>query len=208
MFLYAFCIPESEETAVISEPPDEEEQELDLKGFFSRSPLLKDSDYSLEILERIRLLRTSSVSPRDRRLGSILTHCLPRGVVTFGAYDDETVNNHWAEDMKLVEQMGIVEKVNEKEYRILQDVRPGLPNLVKSQKNMLTRLFRLFGTEAFSKEMLVATLEYSKPHACAILHQFTLIRIMEKKPETRDGSPVYQLLVNPDDHPECFNGAA
>jgi len=207
-FLYAFCIPESEEAAVISEPPDEEEQELDLKGFFSQSPLLKDSDYSLEILERIRLLRTSNVSPRDRRIGSILTHCLPKGVVTFGAYDDETVNSRWAEDMKLVEQMGIVEKVNEKEYRILREVKPGLPSLMVRQKNVLTKIFQLFGTEVFSKEMVVATLDYSRPHASAILHQFTLIRILEKKPEKQDGSPVYQLLVNPDDHPECFNGAA
>jgi len=77
-----------------------------------------------------------------------------------------------------------------------------------SQKNLVTKFFRLFGTEEFSKEMVVATLDYSKPHASAILHQFTLIRILEKKPEKQDGSPVYQLLVNPDDHPECFNGAA
>ena len=207
-FLYAFCIPESEEIAVVSEPPDEEEQELDLKGFFSQSPRLRDSDYSPAILERIRQLRTSNVSPRDRRIGSILTHCLPRGAVTFGAYDDETVNSHWAEDMKLVEQMGIVEKVSDTEYRILREVKPGLPNLMLSQKNLVTKFFRLFGTEEFSKEMVVATLDYSKPHASAILHQFTLIRILEKKPEKQDGSPVYQLLVNPEDHPECFNGAA
>ena len=54
--------------------------------------------------------------------------------------------------------------------------------------------------------MIVATLNYSVSYTYASLHKLTLLRILEQR--TTEGVSQYQLMVNPEDHPECFEIAA
>ena len=62
-----------------------------------------------------------------------------------------------------------------------------------------------FGNGTFSQEMVIATLDYARSHVSAILHQFTLIRILDCR---KEDVYRYQFLVNPEDHPECFEDVA
>ena len=41
-----------------------------------------------------------------------------------------------------------------------------------------------------------------------MLHQFTLIRVLDCRKDEEKGVFVYQLKVNPEEHPECFVKAA
>ncbi len=50
--------------------------------------------------------------------------------------------------------------------------------------------------------MFIATLNYSVSYTYASLHKLTLLRILDQR-STEEGSQ-YQLLVNPEDHPERF----
>ena len=181
---------------------------LDSAEFFREIPHnLTEADYSPEILELIQELKNSPSSQRDKRIGDFLLQCLPIGVVTEAIYAAHQYSSVWEEDMHLVEQMGIVERIDKTSYRILRELRPGLPRLNPSQKTQLTKMFAEFGSGSFSCEMVTATLDYSKAYICAILHQFTLIRVL-KRTKTMAGIYIYQLCVNPDEHPECFVKAA
>ena len=219
-YIYGFIIPEATETEmpvelekpVVTEIPDkydDDEPELDLDGFFNQSPLpIKSADYAPEILESIRELSESERSARDRRIGSLLEKNLSSGLVTSGLYDEKLRAKIWPTDMQLAEQMGIVDRITDDSYRIRKTVRPGLPHLDGSQKAMMTKMFKEFGDGTFSREMVTASLDYSKAHACAMLHQFTLIRILDCRKDEEKGVFVYQLRVNPEEHPECFVKAA
>ena len=49
--------------------------------------------------------------------------------------------------------------------------------------------------------MVIASLDYTAPHASATLHQLTLLRILDCR---KEDVLWYQFLVNPVEHPECF----
>ena len=66
-------------------------------------------------------------------------------------------------------------------------------------------MYDSFGEDAFSLEMVVATLDYSSSTASAYLHQFTLLRILDCRKEDVN---MYQFLVNPKEHPEVFEDVA
>ena len=68
------------------------------------------------------------------------------------------------------------------------------------------RIYETFGDQEFSPEMFIATLNYSPSYSYVSLHRLTLLRILDQRC-TEDGNQ-YQLLVNPEDHPECFDSAA
>ena len=74
------------------------------------------------------------------------------------------------------------------------------------QRKAITAIYEAFGYDTFSSEMFVATLNYSVSYTYASLHKLTLLRILEQK--ITDEGCQYQLLVNPEDHPECFIEAA
>ena len=218
-YIYGFLIPDAVEEAqpelekpVVSTKIDtyeEDEPELDLDGFFDQSPLpIKAADYAPEVLDSIRELSGSERSARDRRIGVLLEQNLSRGMVTRDLYDERARMTLWPSDMQLAEQMGIADRVNDDTYRIRQALRPGLPRLDSSQKAMMTKMFKEFGDGVFSREMVTASLDYSKAHACAMLHQFTLIRVLECRRDEEKGVFVYQIKVNPEEHPECFEKAA
>ena len=169
------------------------------------SPKRTRDDYAPEILEKISSLARSTKSTKDKRLAAMLTSCLEKGEVTLQDYADIGEESKLYTDMLFALQLGIVEKENARCYRILTEVKDGPPALSKSQKRIITEMYESFGDELFSSEMVVATLDYSGAHTSAVLHQFTLMKILD----CREGDVYqYQFLINPQDHPECFEKAA
>jgi hypothetical protein len=55
--------------------------------------------------------------------------------------------------------------------------------------------------------MVVATLDYAHSHVSAVLHQFTLIRILNCSNDANN-KYFYQFRVNPKENPECFADVA
>ena len=151
-------------------------------------------------------LAASTLSAKDRRIAAILRKCMSRGEVTVNEYRERGEITKWNDDMKLAEQLGLVEKITAERYRILTELKPGRNRMTRHQKKFITELYESFGTESFSREMLTATLDYSGTNVSAYLHKFTLLRILDCQ---KDGLLyLYQLRVNPEDHPECFDIAA
>ncbi len=167
-------------------------------------PLTED-DYSPELLNMIKGLYGSTSSLKDKRMGSILLACLPKGLVTAEDYKAAGQEARLATDMLLAQQMGLVAKIDSGVYRIERAIKSGPPSLRESQKEAITEIYKAFGDGSFSRDMIVATLDYSNPQASATLHELTLLRILDCRKE--DGL-LYQLLVNPKEHPECFVAAS
>lgn len=180
---------------------------------FSENPILSTPpqrpkiEYSPAFMEKLKQLGASTRSSKDRRIASMLTEFLSIGMITFQDYKNAQYESSWQKDMSLAEQMGLVKKQNPGCYSIMRDIRPGPPELKPAQKEVVTAIYNTFGDEVFSSEMVIATLDYSKAHACAILHQFTLLKILDCNTKSPDKF-MYQFRVNPRENPECFTGAA
>ena len=153
--------------------------------------------YSSEIIEKINEMRVSISSVKDRRIGKALNNHLSDGVVRKSDYDEKK----WTGDMCLAEQMGLVEKIDENTFRILPEIKSLPDTLFPRQKRALTVMYESFGGEAFTGEMFMATLDYSHSHACAVLHELTLIRVIDCWKEDVNQ---YRLTVNPEQNPEFF----
>ncbi|MBP3210638.1 MAG: Fic family protein [Oscillospiraceae bacterium] len=172
---------------------------------FCIDPVMEEASVSGEVADMIKSLAASTSSHRDRRIGSILSSCLRKGCVSFSDYKDAGEMTKWISDMTLASQMGLVERVSNSEYRILDSINPQFSLLRKSQRETATAMYESFGDESFTLEMVVATLDYSSTHASAYLHQFTLLKILDCR---KDDVNTYQFLVNPEEHPECFVSVA
>ena len=153
--------------------------------------------YSPAVIELIDEMTASISSAKDRRIGEALKNHLSDGIVPKADYDEKK----WASDMCLAEQIGLVEKSDEDAYRILPEIKPLPDSLFPRQKRALTAVYESFGDEAFTGEMFMATLDYSHSHACAILHELTLIRVIDCWKEDVNQ---YRLTVNPEQNPEYF----
>ena len=152
----------------------------------------------------IRTLSESSTSPRDRRLANVLTYCLDEGVIRQSNYERwGFTQSMWTSDMKLARQLGLAYKVSTGVYGMNKRLKP---ELQPHQKKTVSAIYETFGDQEFSSEMFIATLNYSLSHTYASLHKLTLLRILDQR-STDEGNR-YQLLVSPEDHPECFELAA
>lgn len=76
-----------------------------------------------------------------------------------------------------------------------------------NQKEIASAMYQSFGDEIFSSEMVVATLDYAHSHVSAVLHQFTLMRILNCS-SNAENKYSYQFCVNPRENPECFADVA
>lgn len=162
-------------------------------------------EYSHDLIATIQALVHSTSSPKDRRIGEVLTKCLSEGIVRRSVYDTFGKPERWSYDMGLASRMGLVEKEDNQTYRILPELKSGPGELLPAQRKMATTLYQSFGEEFFSLEMVIATLDYSSAHLCAELHQFTLLKVLQC---SKDKDNAYQFIVNPRENPECFVGAA
>lgn len=96
--------------------------------------------YSPEVHDLIHQLQSSLRSTKDRRLGDILTECLPRGVVTEADYIRRGDKTKWIPDMKFAVLLGVVEQISRDTYRILPRLTNARSALVYTQKSTLSRL--------------------------------------------------------------------
>ena len=82
---------------------------------------------------------------------------------------------------------------------VLSDLKP-------HEKKTIAAIYDAFGDQSFSTEMFIASVNYSAAYCHASLKNLTMLRILERK-NTEDGSR-YQLLINPEQYPECFELSA
>lgn len=166
-----------------------------------------ESRYSADVIDMVRSLMTSEHAPKDRRIGSVIYSCMPKGEVTTDDYDRIGAEGRMYGDMKFAEQLGLVKRIGPGQYAIMRDRSEHRPMLENAMKTTLTMMYDIFGDDAFSAEMVFAKLDYSESHMSATLHQLTWLNILEcSKGEGKRLS--YQFLVNPTDHPEYFEEAA
>lgn len=161
-------------------------------------------EYQPEVLERISEL-TRSNSQKDRRIGSLLQQCMKKCQITMDDYAAIGEAAKWPTDMQLASQMGLVERITPQRYTILRELNTGPFCLSKRQSRIITEMYESFGDEVFSSEMVVATLDYSRTHVSAYLHQFALLRILDCR---KEDVYLYQFLITPEEHPECFESVA
>ncbi len=162
-----------------------------------------EEEYSEAFMDRLQELSDSIRSSKDMRVAAMLRDCLSKGVITFQDYKDAGFSNSWHKDMLLATQMGLVEKISHGRYQIMRDVKPGPAPLSDNQKEIISAMYQNFGAETFSSEMVVATLDYAHSHVSAVLHQFTLMKILTCSNDSNN-KYFYQFLVNPQENPECF----
>lgn len=194
--LYVDVELESEEHPVAS--PQVQGGEANMEGE------LNNDLYAAEVHQLIQTLSESSTSPRDRRLANVLNCCLDEGVILQSNYEKwGFTQSMWTSDMKLARQLGLAYKISTDVYGLNKRLKP---ELQPHQKKTVSAIYETFGDQEFSSEMFIATLNYSLSHTYASLHKLTLLRILDQR-STDEGNR-YQLLVSPEDHPECFEPAA
>ena len=160
--------------------------------------------YSEEIYNLLDRLEASENSNKDRRLAGAIRQCLNKAIILESDYEKwGYTHNMWLYDTTLAKQLGLVRMLGPDAYAINKKLRP---ELEPKQKKTISAIYETFGDKEFSSEMFIATLNYSPSYTYAYLHKLTLLRILGQR-STEDGSQ-YQLLVNPEDHPECFETAA
>ena len=144
---------------------------------------------------------------RDRRIGMMLLKYLKKGRITIRDYEQTGETSKWGEDMRLAEQLGLVERITKDHCLILRDARPCFDMLNSNQRMRVRQMYETFGDELFSHEMLVTTLDYKGSTASACLHQFTLLRILDcRKGDMKMN--LYKFRINPNEHPEFFGDVA
>ncbi|HRR77225.1 MAG TPA: Fic family protein [Ruminococcus sp.] len=163
--------------------------------------------YSDAIMNLIAELENSGSSQKDRRIARIIRKCLAKGNVTKDDYSAEGELSKWNVDMRFAAQLGLLEKVSSREYMIRTEIDPSGMKLRSAQKYTLSALYDIFGDGLFSADMVVAQLDYSSSHVSGILHQFTMLKLLDCTAND-DNTYSYQLNVNPTDNPECFEDVA
>lgn len=158
-------------------------------------------EYSKETLDMLRALSRSAISIKDKRIGSMLLKHLETGKISLDDYDERGWGTRWQSDMRLAWQLGLVERINNQEYRIRPVPEKDFDLLLPAQKTAAAAMYKEFGEAVFSLEMVMATLEYSSAHASSFLHLFTLLKILECRKEDVNW---YHFLITPHQHPECF----
>ncbi len=160
--------------------------------------------YSPAFMEMLDKLGSSVRSSKDMRVATMLKECLPNGMITLKNYRKAGCENSWNKDMRFAVQLGLVEKVDNGCYRILPDIKSSAVMLSDSQKEIASSMYQSFGDQEFSSEMVVATLDYTSSHVSAVLHQFTLMKILNCCCISENNKYAYQFMVNPRENPEYF----
>ena len=164
--------------------------------------------YSYDIIQTIEQLRSSRHSgKKDIRIAEMIEKSLHKGVVTEEDYIAAGEKKSYRGDMTFAKQLGLVECIDERTYRINTTLTPSLNSIEETTKNDLAAMYKIFGDGIFSSDMVVAELEYSSSHVTATLHKLTWLKILHCEIGS-DRKYNYQFLITPEDHPECFGTAA
>lgn len=167
----------------------------------------KYPEYSDEVLKLISDLEQSNSSTKDRRIGSVLRHCLAKHMITREDYARIGKESKWSVDMQFASMLGIVSVISSDAYEIMTELASSKQRLQAEHKNTLSLLYELFGDDMFSAEMVVAQLDYSSGRVSGILHQFTWMKLLHCT-SNADHINFYQFCVNPTDNPEYFETVA
>ena len=119
------------------------------------SETFQEKDYDPEVLQMIGTLR-NSFSSKDRRLGEMLFSNLSKGKITYEDYVERGEKSRYKVDMFLALQIGIVEKIDTYQCKILKHLTPGFPKLTKAQKRVASKIYDSFGEGKFSADMVLA----------------------------------------------------
>ena len=165
-------------------------------------PPLEEKDYDPAVIDAINALMSGGQSKKDVRLGNVLKACLPGGLVTADDNPEYGNSSKMESDMQLAERLGILEKLRPGLYRIRRQLRSRPPTLTAWQKKLVTDLYRLFGTGTFTREDVTLSLGHAKSTLSTVLHQFTMIGILECR---KGRIYIYRLLADPVDNPEFFS---
>ena len=190
---------------VESEPEAEPRREPDVPAEPADSG--KKRLYSEEVCEALDRLEAPVAPQRDKRLGRVLRHCMAKGLLMKSDYEEwHYSDSMWASDIKLALQLGLIRKLSPDLYALNRQLKPALPQLKPMQKKTVSDIYEAFGDQEFSAEMIIATLNYSTSFTYASLHKLTLLRILDQR--SIDDVNHYQLRVNPEQNPECFDVVA
>ena len=156
------------------------------------------------LLDKIAEL-SQSKSLKDKRIAMMLTRCKGKGEITIDDYSAISEYSKFVPDMEFAQQLGLVRKVSDRCYSILQTPSDELPQLNRQQRKIFTEIYEIFGEKVFSTEMVIANLDYSGSSISAYLHQFTLLKLLD----CHKGNVYwYRFLVNPTENPEMFDIAS
>ena len=185
---------------------EDEDTNADGENGTSAKLAVRESQYSESFLEMLTTLENSLCSPRDRRLALSLRRAMDKGTLTLNDYLRwGYTNSQWAKDSELAVEIGLVQRSEPGKCILKKAFSPSRDNLRLGMKKAITAIYEAFGDHSFSTEMIVATLNYSESHTYASLHKMALMNVVDQK-LTEEGSR-YHLLVNPEEHPECFCAA-
>lgn len=188
-------------TRGLIESTDEKSNRLKLYRFGTGLAPLRPKDYAAEVIDAVKTLRFSSKSPKDKRIGEIVSSCMPKGIITADDYGAIREGTKMSSDMLVAERMGIVTKVCYGAYRINRELTLRPAAISNAQKLVLTELYKQFRNEPFSRIDAMEALNHSKSTVCSHLHQFVLLKIVEcEEAEIY----AYRLVVNPAGNPELF----
>lgn len=185
----------------VIESCEERSNRLMLYRFATGIPPLMPQDYSPEVITRVKEL-INSRSPKDKRIGDVISSCMAKGIITLSDYDGLGDRDKMGTDMLLPLRMGLLTKLGTCIYRINRVVADGPPAISSGQKELLTKLYQKFQGETFTAEDAFAVLTISKSSVNATLHQFVLLRLVGC---TGNWSFTYRVLVNPKENPELFS---
>lgn len=166
-------------------------------------PLMPD-DYAPEIIDSVKTLIGSKRSPRDQRIGELISSCLSEGVILPSDYERVGDISMMPSDMELLVQMGLVVQTGDNIYRINKKFE-GLPELSPMEKVALNDLYNRFKDEWFSRKSAMEVLQKSRSWVGHILRQFVMLRLMER---SEDFEHLYHITVSPGKQPSLFDQTA
>ena len=168
--------------------------------------------YADDYMSMIKSLAESD-STREKRLADYVMRHLKDGFIQKREYiGSGYTQKQWATDIALALSLGLVRKTTTGGVYVLNLMlqKPGWADhqpdvkLKPGLKKTVTEIYAAFGDQSFTSEMFIATLNYSQSHTYASLRDLRRLRIVEQR-TIAPGCSQYQLLVNPEDNPECFD---
>ena len=166
-------------------------------------PPLGIPDYAPEIIETVKEMRNYDEYTVDRRIGEVMSRCIPKGIITAKDYELIGESDRMTDDMKIAIQMGLVKKIRRGVYRICREITNSDPVLTGNQKTMLTAMYKAFHKDPFTRKDAMELFNISKSSTNNMLRQFTRLQIIE----CRSGwTNTYILRADPIEQPMLFNG--
>lgn len=170
--------------------------------FSLKLPALEPRDYEPEVIELVNRMRNIDVLSRAKRVSKLMRSCLSKGLITAEDYEKTDHAEKLETDMKLPEQMGIVQKLSDGVYRLCRKRMDITPVFTEKQKNTMDILCKAFCRKQFSSKEAMLPLNLSKSCTNIMLLQLTAIGALDCS-KGRLGN-LYRLKENYINQPSLF----